>query len=124
MHKKIHVLLVDDEKRFRDTTARILNKRGIETTIEHPFRTANGKWANIDTDATYMTRSGKIHKPEVDIQLHEGMLLRGAEGTARIMKIVDTGRVETVYNLSRVGPHRNYFVEGMCVHNVEFIDIK
>ena len=103
---------------------RLSNGKVIETTIEHPFRTANGKWANINTEATYTTRSGMVHKPEVDIQLAEGMLLRGAEGTARIMKIVDTGRVETVYNLSRVGPHRNYFVEGMCVHNVEFIEIK
>lgn len=103
---------------------RLSNGKVIETTIEHPFRTANGKWANIDTNATYRTVSGNIHKPEVDIQLAEGMLLRGAEGTARIMKIVDTGRTETVYNLSRVGPHRNYFVEGMCVHNIEFLELK
>lgn len=31
MSQKINVLLVDDEKRFRDTTARLLNKRGLDT---------------------------------------------------------------------------------------------
>jgi hypothetical protein len=103
---------------------RLSNGKVIETTIEHPFRTADGRWANIDTEATYVTRSGMVHKPVVDIQLAEGMLLRGAEESARIMKIVDTGRVETVYNLSRVGAFKNYFVEGMCVHNVEFVDVK
>lgn len=96
---------------------RLTNGKVIETTIEHPFRTADGRWVNIDPNAT--------HAPNVGSQMHkirEGMLLRGAEGSARIAKIVDTGRMETVYNLSSVGIHHTYFVEGMCVHNKIDID--
>lgn len=33
MSKKIKVMMVDDEARFRDTTSRLLQKRGFETTI-------------------------------------------------------------------------------------------
>lgn len=33
MSEKIRVLMVDDEARFRDTTARLLERRGFETTI-------------------------------------------------------------------------------------------
>lgn len=33
MESKIRVLMVDDEPRFRETTARLLNHRGFETTI-------------------------------------------------------------------------------------------
>ena len=99
---------------------KLSNGKTVETTIEHPFRTADGRWANIDPTATYQpTLGGKNVTPSyVDAQLHEGMLLRGAEGSAKITKIIDTGRIETVYHLSRVGGHHNFFVEGMCVHNI------
>ena len=33
MSEKIRVMMVDDEERFRDTTSRLLKKRGFETTI-------------------------------------------------------------------------------------------
>ncbi|NNK00071.1 MAG: response regulator, partial [Desulfatitalea sp.] len=33
MAEKIRVLMVDDEARFRETTARLLSHRGFETTI-------------------------------------------------------------------------------------------
>lgn len=98
---------------------KLSNGKTIETTIEHPFRTADSRWVNIDPEATYQTAVGDTRKPNVDARLREGMLLRGAEGNARVLKIRDTGRMETVYHLSRVAPHHNFFVEGMCVHNIE-----
>ena len=102
---------------------KLSNGKTIETTSEHPFATVDGRWANIDPEATYTSASGRTNiKPEVGSplqQLHTGMLLRGAEGNAKIVKIIDTGRKETVYHLSRVGIHSNFFVEGMCVHNIE-----
>lgn len=101
---------------------KLSNGKTIETTIEHPFRTADRGWANIDPEATYQPAAGgKNVKPNVGEQLQqlqEGMLLRGVEGNAKITKIIDTGRMETVYHLSRVGIHQNFFVEGMCVHNI------
>jgi hypothetical protein len=101
---------------------KLSNGKTVETTSEHPFRTADGRWANIDPAATYQPASGgKNVKPNVGSQLQqlqEGMLLRGIEGNAKITKIIDTRRIETVYHLSRVGSHHNFFVEGMCVHNI------
>jgi len=101
---------------------KLSNGKTIETTIEHPFRTANGRWANIDPEATYRPRhGGREVKPYVGSQLqqlHEGMLLHGVEGNAKVVKIIDTGRQETVYHLARVGIHHNFIVEGMCVHNI------
>jgi len=99
------------------------NGKTIETTLEHPFRTVHGKWAAIDPNATYTARSGVTARTEADTQLREGMVLYGAESNARVAKIVDTGRMETVYHLARVEPHHNFFVEGMCVHNI-FDEIK
>lgn len=95
---------------------KLSNGKTVETTIEHPFRTADGRWANIDPAATYQNAT-----LNVDAQLREGMLIRSIEGNAKITKIIDTGRKETVYNLSRVGNHHNFFVEGMCVHNKEIV---
>lgn len=93
----------------------------IETTAEHPFRTTEGKWANIDTEATYQgVLGGRDVKPEVDMQLQEGMKLHSMNGGTRVAKIINTGRIETVYHLSRVGTNHNYFVEGVCVHNITF----
>jgi len=101
---------------------KLSNGKTIETTIEHPFRTADSRWANIDPEATYQPIiGGKNTTPNVDAQLQEGMLLRGIEGNAKITKIIDTGRKEIVYHLSRVGGHHNFFVEGMCVHNIILI---
>lgn len=98
---------------------KLSNGKTIETTSEHPFRTADGRWANVDPTATYQPKlGGKNVTPDVDAQLKEGMLLHGIEGNAKIMKIIETGRKETVYHLSRVGTHHNFFVEGMCVHNI------
>lgn len=93
------------------------NGKIIETTIEHPFRTVNGKWAAIDPMATYESRQGNIVRTPADGQLKEGVLLHGAENHARVTKIVETGRKETVYHLAHVGM-RNFFVEGMNVHNM------
>lgn len=98
---------------------KLSNGKTVETTSEHPFRTVDGRWASIDPAATYQNAT-----LNVDAQLHEGMLLRGIESNAKITKIIDTGRKETVYNLSRVGSQHNYFVEGMCVHNKEDIEIE
>ena len=33
MSRKIRVMMVDDEARFRDTTSKLLRKKGFETTI-------------------------------------------------------------------------------------------
>ena len=102
---------------------KLSNGKTIETTIEHPFRTADGRWANIDPTATYQpTVGGKNVTAPADTQLREGMMLRGIEGTAKVTKIIDTGRLETVYHLSRVGGYHNFFVEGMCVHNIEDVE--
>ena len=99
---------------------KLSNGKVIETTSEHPFRTADGLWANIDPTATYQSIiGGENVSPNVDIQLQSGMMLCGAEENARITKIIDTGRKETVYHLSNVGTYHNFFVEGMCVHNLE-----
>ena len=106
---------------------KLSNGKVIETTSEHPFRTADGRWANIDPEATYRPAAGGANvKPYVGgplYQMHEGMLLHGIEGNAKVVKIIDTGRKETVYHLSRVGSSHNFFVEGMCVHNI-FTEIK
>jgi hypothetical protein len=93
------------------------NGKVIETTIEHPFRTVCGKWAAIDPLATYQSRSGKICRTEANTHLKEGVFLHGSEEHARVTKIVETGRIETVYHLAHVGM-RNFFVEGFCVHNI------
>jgi hypothetical protein len=99
---------------------RLSNGKVIETTAEHPFRTASGKWVSIDPDAVYTTRTGKVVSIDkiAEGKMEEGMMLYGADKNARVTGIVDTGRTETVYNLSRVGPYKNYIVEGMCVHNI------
>jgi len=96
----------------------------IETTADHPFRTVDGNWANIDPNfvqpgAGYITQSGdavQAEKLEVDTILH------GIEVNATVTNIVDTGRTETVYHLYDVGEHHNYFVENICVHNMSSQD--
>ena len=95
----------------------------IETTIEHPFRTVNGKWASIDPLSTYQSRNGTTYRSPANAKLKEGLLLHGAEEHARVIKIVETGRKETVYHLAHVGMH-NFFVEGFCVHNIIDQEIK
>lgn len=99
------------------------NGKIIETTIEHPFRTVNGKWASIDPLSTYQSRNGTTYRSPANAKLKEGLLLHGAEEHARVIKIVETGRKETVYHLAHVGMH-NFFVEGFCVHNIIDQEIK
>lgn len=99
------------------------NGKVIETTSEHPFRTVSGKWAAIDPTAMVVFRSGNARRTPAEMHIKEGLLLHGAEEHAKVTKIVDTGRKETVYHLAHVGM-RNFFVEGFCVHNIEFVDIK
>jgi intein/homing endonuclease len=93
------------------------NGKVIETTSEHPFRTVSGHWAAVDPHAKYAARSGKIYNTQANTHLKEGLLLHGAENHARVTKIVETGRKQTVYHLAHVGM-RNFFVEGVCVHNM------
>lgn len=96
------------------------NGKVIETTAEHPFKTVGGQWVNIDPEATYQpTLGGPSVKPDVDGKLQYGTRLYGFENNAEVVKIKNTGRQETVYNLSNVGEHHTYFVEGMCVHNFD-----
>lgn len=98
---------------------KLSNGKVIETTAEHPFRTVTGKWLNIDPEATYQpTLGGRNVKPIVDGKLHCGTRLYGFETNVEVVKIKNTGRQETVYNLSKVDGHHNFFVEGICVHNV------
>lgn len=99
------------------------NGKVIETTSEHPFRTVCGRWAAIDPTVMVVFRSGNARRTPADMYIKEGLLLHGAEEHARVTKIVETGRKETVYHLAHVGM-RNFFVEGFCVHNIEFVEIK
>lgn len=97
------------------------NGKVIETTAEHPFRTVSGKWAAIDPSVMIVMSDGKPRRTPAELQIKNGMHLHGAEENAKVTKIVETGRKETVYHLAHVGM-RNFFVEGFCVHNIEFTD--
>ena len=87
------------------------NGKVIKTSSDHPFRTVSGKWAAIDPT---------VKTTIADTYIKEGLLLHGAEEHARVTKIVQTGRKETVYHLAHVGM-RNFFVEGFCVHNKQIV---
>lgn len=98
---------------------KLSNGKVIETTAEHPFKTVTGQWVNIDPEATYQPKlGGHSVKPKVDGKLTCGTRLYGFESNAEVVKIKDTGRMETVYHLANVGDNQTYFVEGMCVHNL------
>jgi len=91
----------------------------IETTADHPFRTADGKWANIDPnfvqeDMQYVTGLDSTEQAE---KLEIGRELHGLVDNAVVTNIVNTGKTDTVYHLCDVGEYHNYFVEDMCVHN-------
>ena len=51
-------------------------------------------------------------------KLEIGTSLKGIDANVSITGITNTGKTETVYHLYDVGEHHNFFVEGMCVHNV------
>lgn len=96
---------------------KLSNGKTIETTVEHPFMTLSGEWANIDPILAVQI------EPDMPLygKLEVGMGLLGADANATITKIRNTGRTETVYHLYDVGEYSNYIVEGICAHNVETV---
>jgi len=94
----------DDQYRLKDGSWETIEPdRTIETTHEHPFYVKDKGW----------TPANKL-KP--------GDLLRTDNGWVPVTSVSDTGRVETVYNLS-VQDHHTYFAGsrewgyGVWAHN-------
>jgi CheY-like chemotaxis protein len=73
MIKQIKILMVDDEKRFRDTTQKILSKKGFETILAESGEDALEKMAQ-NPDIVILD----IKMPGMDVRIaHRNMKRRG-----------------------------------------------